>query len=230
MFNGNPDHLVPGIVRDSNGQKVKGKIPLGSGVHSAYEDGMVDAHVPEILGGVKAAVASARRPSLVAGGHEAAVAVVELMQKTFATIAPADIVNEYVKSDGSKPASRADALWKKFGAATINVMADGCVCLAQLWDSAWREGNGDTSIRSAGAIPQQRLKALYQDPNFLPSHTLDTVGPLLLGTKAVASPSANSKIKTKASRHRSSQKKKAQVHLRHVSGGSRPASSPSGQT
>jgi hypothetical protein len=230
MFNGNPDHLVPGMMRDSNGQKVKGKIPLGTGVHSAYEDGMVDRHVPEIVEGVKAAVASAGQPPFVVGGHEAAVAVVELMQKTFAAIAPTDIVNEYVKSDGSKPASRADGLWKKFGAATINVMADGCVCLAQLWDSAWREGNGDTSIRSAAAIPQQRLEALYQDPNFLPSHTLDTIGPVLLGTKAAVFPSAKNKVKTKATRHRSSQKKKAQLHLRRVSGGRRPASSPPGQT
>ena len=183
LFNGNPDHLVSGMVRNSDGQKVKGKVPLGTGVHSAYEDDMVDRHVPEIVQGVKAAVSSASQPLLVVGGHRAAVAVVSLMQKTFAAIAPADIINEYVKSDGSKPAPRADALWKKFGAATINVMADGCVCLAQLWDSAWQEGDGDTSIRSATAIPQERLEALYQDPNFLPSHTLDTIGPLL-GAKA----------------------------------------------
>jgi hypothetical protein len=207
MFNGDPDHPVPGIVRDANGQKVKGIIPLGTGVHSAYEDDMVDRHVPEIVQGVKAAVSSASQPSLVAGGHEAAVAVVDLMQKTFATIAPADIIHEYVKSVGSKPASRADVLWKKFGTATINVMADGCICLAQLWDSAWQEGQGDTSIQSAAAIPQERLEALYQDPNFLPSHTLDTIGPLLLSTEAVQLPRTNNQSKA-GTRRRSSRKKK----------------------
>jgi hypothetical protein len=205
LFNGNPDHFVSGVVKNSDGQKVKGNIPLGTGVHSAYEDDMVDRHVQEIVQGVKAAVFSSSQPLLVAGGHGAAVAVVGLMQKTFAAIAPADIINEYVKFGGSKPASRADALWKKFGTATINVMADGCVCLAQLWDSAWQEGDGDTSIRSATAIPQERLEALYQNPNFLPSHTLDSISPLL-SAKAVPAPSTKNRTKVSASRQASSRR------------------------
>jgi hypothetical protein len=209
LFNGNPDHLVSGMVRNSDGQKIKGKVPLGTGVHSAYEDDMVDRHVPEIVQGVEAAVSSASQPSLVVGGHGAAVAVVSLMQKTFAAIAPADIINEYVKSDGSKPAPRADELWKKFGVATIDVMADGCVCLAQLWDSAWQEGNGDTTIRSTTAIPQERLEALYQDPNFLPSHTLDTIG-AILGAKGVVISSTRNQTKGGSS-HLSSRKKRAEV-------------------
>jgi hypothetical protein len=209
LFNGNPDHLVSGMVRNSDGQKIKGKVPLGTGVHSAYEDDMVDRHVPEIVQGVEAAVSSASQPSLVVGGHGAAVAVVSLMQKTFAAIAPADIINEYVKSDGSKPAPRADELWKRFGAATIDVMADGCVCLAQLWDSAWQEGNGGTTIRSTTAIPQERLEALYQDPNFLPSHTLDTIG-ALLGAKGVVISSTRNQTKGGSS-HLSSRKKRAEV-------------------
>ena len=211
LFNGNPDHLVSAVVKNSDGQKVKGNIPLGTGVHSAYEDDMVDRHVQEIVQGIKAAVFSSSQPLLVAGGHGAAVAVVGLMQKTFAAIAPADIINEYVKFGGSKPASRADALWKKFGTATINVMADGCVCLAQLWDSAWQEGDGDTSIRSATAIPQERLEALYQNPNFLPSHTLDTISPLL-SAKAVPAPSTKNRTKVSASRQASSRRGSAKAN------------------
>jgi hypothetical protein len=171
---------------------------------------MVDRHVPEVVQGVRSAISSASQPPLVTGGHGAAVAVVGLMQKTFAAIAPADIVNEYVKSNESRPAQRADALWKKFGTATINVMAGGCVCLAQLWDSAWQEGNGDVSIRSSDAIPQERLEALYQDPNFLPSCTLDTVGRVLSTQEATGS-SANSQAKT-GSPKRSSRKKKTVGH------------------
>jgi hypothetical protein len=220
LFNGNPDHLVSGMVRNADGQKVKGKIPIGTGVHSAYEDDMVDRHVPEIVQGVKAAVSSANQPALVVGGHNAAVAVVNLMQKTFDAIAPADIVNAYVKSEGSKPAPRAEALWKKFGAATINVMADGCICLAQLWDSAWQEGDGDTSIRSAAAIPEKRLEALYQDPNFLPSHTLDTIGNVLSTKGGMVSGTGN---QTKKRSSRSSHKK-TKVSLR-VSRSPRPANS-----
>ncbi len=189
MFNGDPDHPVPGTVRDPDTKKkVKGKVPRGTGVHSAYEDDMVDRHVPEIVAGVASVVASAAKPPLVTGGHSAAVAVVELMQKTFAAVAPADLIDQYVKSEASKPAARADALWKKFGAGTINVMADGCLCLASLWDSAWQEGGGDATMPAAAAIPQTQLEELYQNPDFLPSHTLNTIGPLLAGTPAPAAP------------------------------------------
>jgi hypothetical protein len=176
MFNGDPD----------TGKKVKGKVPRGTGVHSAYEDDMVDGHVPEIVAGVASVVASAAKPALVTGGHDAAVAVVGLMQKTFAAIAPADLVDAYVKTEGTNPAARADALWKKFGGGTINVMADGCLYLATLWDSAWKEGGGDATMPAAAAIAQTRLEELYQNPDFLPSHTLDTIGPLLAGATAPA--------------------------------------------
>jgi hypothetical protein len=97
-------------------------------VHSGYEDMMVDRHVAEVIQGAKATVSSASKPP--AGGHGAAVAMVGLMQKTFAIVAPADIINEHAKSSGSKPAPHAGGLRKKFGTATIDVMADGCVCLA----------------------------------------------------------------------------------------------------
>ena len=43
-------------------------------------------------------------------------------------------------------------------------MADGCICLAQLWDSAWKEGGGDTRISDLGEIDQAGLEKLYQNP------------------------------------------------------------------
>jgi hypothetical protein len=210
LFNGDPDHPVAGTVRDPDtGKKVKGKVPRGTGVHSAYEDDMVDGHVPEIVAGVASVVDSATKPPLVTGGHGAAVAIVELMQKTFAAIAPADLIDEYVRTEGSKPAARADALWKKFGGGTINVMADGCLCLATLWDSAWQEGGGDAMKPVAAAISQARLEQLYQNPDFLPSHTLDTIGPLLSGATAPVTGTARGRGTTTAGARRATPKKAA---------------------
>jgi hypothetical protein len=78
------------------------------------------------------------------------------------------------------------------------VMADGCLYLATLWDSAWREGGGDTTMPAAVAISQTRLEELYQNPDFLPSHTLDTIGPLLVGATAPAAPAARGRRTTTA--------------------------------
>jgi len=187
MFNGNPDHTVSAKVKDQKTHETtEGKVPTGHGVHSAYEDDMVDRHVQEIINGVDARLAHNAKPPLVTGGRPAAVAVVELMQKTFDAIAPHKIIEEFVKVEDEQPAARADDLWKSLGDDTISVMADGCFCLAQLWDSAWEEGNGDLTINSLGGISETDLEHLYQNPNFLPSHTLDTIGPLLQGGPAPA--------------------------------------------
>jgi hypothetical protein len=187
MFNGDPDHLVNGVVRDpGSGEKKPGKVPRGTGVHSAYEDEMVDRHVPDIMQGVDAILSSADAPGLVTGGHAAAVAVVGLMQTTFKAIAPKEIIDEFVKVQDQKPAARADAMWEALGDDTIKVMADGCICLAQLWDSAWQEGNGDARIDALETIEQATLEALYQSRDFLPSYTLDQIGPVLTNGRAAS--------------------------------------------
>ncbi len=206
LFNGDPDHTVAGVVRDPlTGEKKRGQVPLGLGVHSAYEDQMIDRHVPEIMKGVDAVLARARQPAPVSGGHDAAVAVVNLMQQTFKTISPKDIVAEFVRVQDQKPAPRADAMWRSLGDDTVKVMADGCVCLAQLWDSAWEEGGGDRTIRDFNPIDETRLELLYQNPGFLPSHTIDTIGPLLRGnpspsTKTSARVALEAKRKAKRTR------------------------------
>lgn len=208
MFNGDPDHTVPGMVKDpTTKEKVKGKVPRGTGVHSAYEDDMINRHVPEVIAEIKSALAAASKPALVTGGHEAAVAVVDLMQKTFAAVAPGDIINAYVKTAGSKPAARADALWKKFGDDTCTVMADGCLCLAQLWESAWKQGGGDNTMPAPAEISEKALETLYQDPDFLPSHTLNTIAPVLAGAPASASGGGGTPAKPARKRKASKTKK-----------------------
>jgi hypothetical protein len=108
------------------------------------------------------------------------------MQQTSSAIAPKDIIAEFVKVQDQKPAARADALWDALGEDTIKVMADGAICLAQLWDSAWKEGAGDNTIHDLGVIDESALETLYQNPQFLPSKTLDQIGPILKGGPAPA--------------------------------------------
>ena len=153
-------------------------------------------------------LAPPRQLSLTAG-IAAAVAVVNLMQQTFATIAPKDIIDAYVKTEGRGPSQRADALWQPFGEDTIKVMADGAVCLAQLWDSAWREGGGDNTIRDLGEIDQSTLEMLYQNPQFLPSKTLDQIGAILKGGSAPAAAPPVHKPRQKTQPRRSTRRQKA---------------------
>ena len=179
-FNGDPDHTVSGTIRDRrSGQKVRGQVPSGHGVHSDYENYMVDRHVLEISQGIDIQLSRRTFPRHVEGGQSAAFAVVEMMQKTFDTISPARIIDEFVSIQGEKPAARADSLWEELGDDTIKVMTNGCLCLAQLWESAWVEGNGDVNITSLDAIDEDVLAQLYQNRNFLQSHTLNTISSVL---------------------------------------------------
>jgi hypothetical protein len=63
----------------------------------------------------------------------------------------------------------------------VILAADGRRCLAQLWDSAWKERGGDSNITHLGAIDETTFENLYRDPDFLHSYTLDAIGPILSG-------------------------------------------------
>jgi hypothetical protein len=169
MFNGDPGDLVDGA-------------PRAAGVHSAYEDGMVNRHTPEIFDGVPDAVKKSDLAlSPIAAGHDAAVALVSLMQSTFEVIHPPDIVQAFndAKEAGDKPADLADALWDKFGEDTVQVIANGCRMLAHIWETAWKAGGGDANIAELGEVGQTDLVDLYTSHDFMPSFTLDRIKPIL---------------------------------------------------
>jgi hypothetical protein len=179
LFDGDPDDT------EEVQKKVKGvdktiTQPRAAGVHSAYEDTMVDYNTDAIMKGIDAAPADTSWKT-VKGGQAAAVAVVTLMQKTFATIQPRAIVDAYLDLKGKHPKDIAAGLWDKFGTDTIDVMAEGCRCLAMLWDSAWKEGGGDATIKKLGALDEASLAQIYQDRTFMPSKTLDQIEPILEG-------------------------------------------------
>ena len=197
LFNGDPAVTETVEVKDSKtGQMKNVQQPVAHGVHSAYEDGLVNFHTPEIIAGLKKTLNGHTGLALnKQGGFGAAVAVVKLMQETFATIQPKDIVKAYVPIKKLKPKEIADHLWTQFGQDTIQVMADGARTLAMLWESAWAEGGGTAKLANAGKnIKPSAFKSLYIQPNFLPSLTLAQIKPVLSGRSAPAKP-AHAKVK-----------------------------------
>jgi len=144
----------------------------GAGVHSAYEDKMLRSHAPEILAELTKALSSATgKIAPPKNGHEAAVAVVELMRRTFQTIPPADIVDAFVdKKD----------LWTEFGADTVKVIKDGVRTLQAIWQGAWAAGSGDAiGQTNLAAVGTGDLIKLYRNKNWAPSKTLKTIKDVL---------------------------------------------------
>jgi hypothetical protein len=159
-------HMFNGLILP-NGQT------RGDGVHSVYEEDMLRQNAVEVLqlmeSELKKAGADIKIPKT---GHDAAVQIVKLMQRTFSTIKPIDIVDAF--ADGKE-------LWPLFGTKTVKVMADGTRVLRAIWKGAWKQGQGDTKIK-VGALKEadhQRLIDLYMDKTWMPSKNLKTIGALL---------------------------------------------------
>jgi hypothetical protein len=166
-------------ITTSSGKKRK--VWPGQGVHSAYETAMIDSFTKPLLTliGQKAATPSlATHP--IASGQDAAIATVKLMIEAQRQISPKKLCDHYISLGGGKSKSVINGLWVKFGDKTAMTMANGLNLLAQLWDAAWRQGNGNAiGEQQLGAIDLSALMKLYRDPAFVPSLELDDIASVL---------------------------------------------------
>jgi hypothetical protein len=175
LSQGDPDRVV-------DRPKSPGKKLEADGVHSGYEDDMVNygyqhkdlaAKLETEAKGQEAVSKETIRD--IGSGSEAAKAIVELIGATHKTIAPKDIVEKWVelRSQGQGPLDRNDAMWEAFGAETVQCMAHGTRYLAKIWQSAWTLGGGDTTIGKGRKLDPNDLGKLYENPKLVPSIRLD---------------------------------------------------------
>jgi hypothetical protein len=167
------------VPHTRHGEHVMEKEANGQGVHSAYEDAMVNAHREEILTGL-AATPKVKASELIRTGFEAAKATIGMMRTVFERVPPRKIVQFYINSD-AKPQQLAEDMWEEFGDGTIECMQDGAHLLAVLWQSAWVEGNGDQTISASAlkALTEAKAMKICQDEDFLPSMPVGKIGDIL---------------------------------------------------
>ena len=168
--------------RDGKGQTKVQKWP-GKGVHSAYEDKMIDDNAEELYRFIEQALRSSKeKPEPVKNGKEAALRTIELMDRTANRLPPGKIVEAYIKTGGGKSKKVSQALWEEFGEQTGAAMADSARVLAMLWECAWKAGTGTAKIDPGKlkAIDKQTLFEIYaHDPDFIRSLDLDNIGSAL---------------------------------------------------
>ena len=150
---------------------------------------MVDAYATEILAGLQATLTHrGAEQGPILSGHDAAVAVVRLMDRTAKAIKPADLVAVFAQTQVGKTTKGPTVtkavlatLWDHVGAATVKVMADGTRTLAAIWEAAFTQGRGVSTIPTANtkAVDPAVLQALYQNPDFVRSLDLDHIGSVL---------------------------------------------------
>jgi hypothetical protein len=150
---------------------------FGEGVHGGYEDAMISAFREKVLDGLLN-TSKTEPGEMITTGFEAAKLTVEMMRKTFTSIPPMAVVNEFGSFVG-KPKERAEHLWRKFGNKTIKNMQSGAHLLAVLWESAWAAGNGDANVGSTAGLTKEEAMAICADFDFIPSVSISRIGALL---------------------------------------------------
>ena len=141
-------------------------------------------------------------------GLGAAQRVIELMRATFNKLPPIDIVDTY--NSATNPADRVAKLWNKHGTATIGLMSDGCLCLAEIWASAWKEGGGEQiAAASLGTVASEILEHIFsEEPDFLPSVGLKALDKILKKAGAPSNPAGPAPKKKSKKKKRTAKRKK----------------------
>ncbi len=145
--------------------------PAEERVHSIYETDMLDRFATELLAGVNASIDTRTARADFKGGFKAAVSVLGLMQTAIGKLPPLKIIEAFDQQSGKE---RLPYMWSVLKDDTAFCMAEGCLRMAAIWASAWKEGGGSKIKASALAeVSRDTLKALYYDKTFLPAYRLN---------------------------------------------------------
>jgi len=145
-------------------------------IHGIYEETMLEIDTPAALIAVNERLKTSHHAKrVIKTGHDAAVETVRLMHDTQKRLSPKKIINADDPSLG--PKTRAEALWNKpsIRNATIASLADSVELLADLWTTAWKEGNGN-AIAKAKLVKfsEKDLEKIYRkEKAFVPSLSLE---------------------------------------------------------
>jgi hypothetical protein len=151
-----------------------------TGVHSTYEDNMVEKYSGPIASGLDSALEGKVDLLDVADGNAAAVEVVNLMRRCHDALPPETICASYNRVHGghtssTKSAAVLDAMWTDCGEGTIACIADGIRVLASLWEAAFQSASRKNAFQ--GKQEQDTLRKLYSDTKFLPSKHIEKLTP-----------------------------------------------------
>jgi hypothetical protein len=145
-------------------------------IHSLYEETMLEVDTAAAMADVDLVLTSAAPlPSSITTGHDAGMAIIELMNRSQQRLAPLDIIR--ADDPSQMPSRRAKALWQtpSIRKATVASLADSVQVLAQLWAAAWKAGNGNAIAKSKlVACDQQQLNDVCRtEHGFVPSLSLN---------------------------------------------------------
>ncbi|MBN1980695.1 MAG: hypothetical protein JW795_04140 [Chitinivibrionales bacterium] len=168
------------------------EISVAYDVHDEFDNQVIENHVDDLRVRLPPLIRAfdARNIPVAIGkiksGHDAIVAVVELMRKTVEEYAaPVRIVADFQEMLDLPKRQRSDRLWEIYGEGMLKAIAAAVVLTARLWEAAWKTGNGKATIRNLDAVDEDVLKNIYNTKTgFLDSLTLMELQEILKKTQS----------------------------------------------
>jgi hypothetical protein len=142
-------------------------------IHAIYEQGMFEVAAVEMLAAINESVEDEEAKPALRGGYAAACATVDLMTACHKKLPPTTIIDADDPEESAPERGR--ILWKKVGRKTAGLVGEGCMLLATLWESAWKEAGAEAKLDAGdlGVIEEEELSTLVRRRNFLPAFTLE---------------------------------------------------------
>ena len=168
------DHGVAPLGHDTPEFEAFKKTPEYK-IHGIYEETMFEQRPTEMLKKINDATKTLRAKTIAPdtrNGFEAALATIATMNTVRGILSPEQII---AANDPTLTANaRAINFFDKLADETASCIAQGTSLLANLWLTAWKEGNGETKMKSADLVVRDhdKLKTMYRKSTNLKSLNL----------------------------------------------------------
>lgn len=142
-------------------------------IHALFEQRMFEVRAQELLQMIDDSLDGKKGSPTVRGGQQAIRRAFDLIKEAYELLRPEKII-ECDDLQGTQR-ERAETLFREVGEKAAQCVALGCLALAELVESAWKEGKGDQLYGQTGAqaYSEPVLQSLYRSPTFLPALTFD---------------------------------------------------------
>jgi hypothetical protein len=159
--------------RDDEAAYAKFKKKREYKVHSLFEQRMFEVRATELLKMIDGKLDRQQGRPVVKGGKQAIGRAFSLMQEAFKLLPPQEIIKCDVPQLTAR--ERAEVLFGGVGEKAATCVAKACVALADLVESAWKEGGGDRLLDGSAAktYSERELQSLYRSRGFLPALTFE---------------------------------------------------------
>jgi len=138
-------------------------------IHSIYEQTVLEDHTVEMNSMIDKNLKAVKAKPVVDNSFDALKHFFEMMSETYEIVNPMMIIE--ADDPSLKPKQRANLLFQELGSDMARCIALGCRTLAELVESAWKQGGGNALLKGGNppVFDEVEVQDVYNSRDFLPA-------------------------------------------------------------